>query len=208
MKKNLLFISLLLFAFSAHAQFSNGDVFLGGNLSLSNRGGKDETGEPQGDYQQVSIRPSVGYFLNEKTAAGFYVGYGNSRSKNRNSSYQVEYKSVDFGTGLFAQRYFALNDNFYFTLTGDLGFDRAKTTTTVEDKVTGTTDEDVVNSYSLSLSVSPGFTFFPSRRWAIDAGFGSVYYNYQRSLSNESRTNTVGLNYGSLGFGLRYFFRE
>lgn len=209
MKKNLLFLSLLLFAFSSQAQFSHGDMFLGGSFAFSTQGGKDANGEPDSDYRQASIRPSLGYFLNEKTAAGLYLGYGNSRySSTNNQYYKYESKANEFESGLFAQRYFTLNENFYFTLTGNLGFARTRTRITAENEITEETEEDVLNSYSLSLSFSPGFTFFPSRRWAIDAGFGSVYYTYQRSLSNEARRNNFGLNYGGLGFGLRYFLRQ
>jgi hypothetical protein len=208
MKKILLLIILISFSFLAKAQFTKGDKSLGGYVTFDGQNSSDQDGEPSNETRQVGIEPSFGYFISEKTAVGIFAGYNryHSHSENAYNGSVWETKDRTASMGLFAQQYFPLTENFLFTITGQIRFSRTWNETVYEE---GTySDEDKLNSYSLGATVRPGFTFFPSQRWAFEASIGSLRYTYSRSLSNDSKSGAFGFNYGSVGLGVRYFFRQ
>jgi hypothetical protein len=209
MKEKLIILFLLLSPVIASAQFTKGQVFLGGSLSL----GLDYqhyTVSPtqnttQGKNNSFTISMTGGYFLNQKVAVGINIGYSKLFSESDWTTGFQNSKANSFTTGLFTRYYIPLSKSFYFAVQGKIYFDRENGANTALNNGTMSVDQ-ISDSYSLGLTVNPIFIFFPSSKWSIEGSVGSLGYDYTRSLPNVSSGYGFGLSAGSLAFGLAYYF--
>jgi len=227
--KKIISLSLVLIPSFVFAQFSKGQVFLGGTLStlLSNSGtpGTMSTNYygSNGKNNYVSISPIVGFFINQKIAVGGSIGYlSNYRESNFYTGYYDSNgnfiyvpafsKSITNSISLnaFARYYFPISNSFYFALQGQTSFTRGYSKNTSFNNGNTLSQEFTSSSpfYSLGTTINPVFIFFPSSRWGIETGIGSLGYFYQRNLPNVSSNSGLSLNAGSFSFGLAYYFAK
>src|SRR6185295_9377156 len=120
----------IILCLSSYAQFNKGDKYLGGELSARTNSGSTPgfTGSTTTTNNGWGIGPTVGFFLNNKTAVGFTLGYFYSSSSNTTSSgVTTENISKNLSSSIFIKQFFAINDNFYFTLSEAITFSRGTT---------------------------------------------------------------------------------
>jgi hypothetical protein len=220
MKKIIVFFIALIPSF-AFAQFSKGQVFIGGTLSTSLQSSNVKDVQPNGGSNlsknnSLSISPGVGFFLNPKIAIGGGINYNYSFQ-------QYDYLYLDYNTGTyindyskystngigisaFTRYYMPLSNSIYFALQGQINFTRANRTNVNKTGTQETTQE--IPSYSLGLTIKPVFIFFPSPKWGIEASVGSLGYTYQRGLPDVSSSDTFIVSAGSFSLGLAYYFAK
>jgi hypothetical protein len=200
MKSALCFL-LLLTCHLCTAQFAKGDKFIGGGYSATVRNSSNGNGEDS-NYRSFQIYPQLGYFLNERYAVGGGISYFSALNENDygQGTYQ-NYRDRGVGIHAFAKRYFTIAEKFFFSVGGTASYDRSRS------KVENGSAESTRKGYVISLNMTPSLIFFPSPNWAIEGGIGGLSLSHSRSLSDDSKSTSFGLNYGSFSLGFSYFFR-
>jgi hypothetical protein len=212
--KKLIVLSIFLLPYLAFAQFSKGQVYLGGTASTSfqNSGPTPSPGISKNNF--ISMSPVFGYFVNPKLVLGVSVGYSsqfyetdyanyNSNTNSYLKAFQKSKYNWVFITPL-ARYYVPISNSFYFAAQGQINFTRGNSTTTVNDGTNETTNE--APYYSLGLTFKPVLIFFPDPKWGIEASVGSLGYTYTKYLPDVYSTTTFSLSAGSFSFGLAYYF--
>lgn len=209
MSKIVLF-GFLLISIVANGQFSKGDKVLGGTFSFySQNAPSSQNGGLTNNVRTLSITPTIGFLVNENSAFGGKLGYASSYQEISNYSPAVlEFDSKSFSAGVFGIRYFKISDKFLFSLIGGFNFSRGFETDVTFDQVTGQLTENKTQNYGLTTSIRPNFIFFPSPKWGFEASIGSISHTFSRNLSNDDKTNFFSLNYGSISFGVAFYFRK
>lgn len=211
MKKNItLFIVVL--PYFAFAQFSKGQVYLGGSLgvSLYNYDVPAVSPTSPGSNNKInsfSLLPVVGIFLNEKVAVGGGVGYTSSKYEYDVTNFSSISSSKGITVSSFTRYYIPISSSVYFTGHGEVSFTRANQKDIQNSGTQGTTTQEHP-SYTIGVALKPVFIFFPTNKWSIEASVGSLGYSYQRNLPNVSSTSSAYLNFGSFSFGLAYYFSK
>ena len=221
--KKIIALSFVLFPSFAFAQFSKGQVYVGGSLSTSlfnndvpatansyNSSNKNNT---------FTLSPMVGIFLNQKIAIGGGVGYTTTYTEwNYTSSYYdannnlitvpAFQKNRTNGVILmsFTRYYVPISSSFYFAAHGQVNFTRSN-----QKNVQNTGTEEITQEnpyYAIGVTLKPVFIFFPSPRWGFEAGVGSLGYLYYRYLPNVSSVNSFTFSMGTFSLGLAYYFAK
>jgi hypothetical protein len=190
--KKLLWI-IFVIPLAAHAQFNKGDTYVGASISGFNGG-------------TFGAAPFFGYFINQRTSLGAYVRGSSSRQEYDYSNDGLHHSvRVDrnVNAALTARRWYTLSDKFYFALQGEVFYSRQVSKTTDNDNVTSNS-----KYYGLGLNIVPTFLYFPISRLGVEAGVGSLGYQFTRGLSDETKIHNVNLGWGSVTFGLAYYFRK
>jgi hypothetical protein len=190
----------------AIAQFSAGEKFLRGsfgfNFSSRNNDGTS-TLDDDGKSRQFYFYPAIGVFISDKWAVGGGLGYANSVDKREYQTDFQKYRNYSFSIGLMARRYFEISDKFYFVIEGSLDFSRG---TFVDSNSAA---ESKSKSYDTGITAKPLLVFFPTPRWSVEGGIGSLNYRYSRNLTTDISNSSFGLNHNStINFGVAYYFRK
>lgn len=195
-------IMFLLSCYYASAQFVKGDRFIAGGYSVSVQNSSEDSFY-EGKHRSFQVYPEVGFLLNERYALGGGFNFLSTRNKSDlgQGSYQ-DHKVLGLGVYLFVKRYFPITEKFFFSMDGSVSYDRRRATTDYGGA------ESKEKSYSVGLNVSPSLMFFPSPNWAIEGSIGGINLNHSRGLSDDSKSTSFGLNYGSFSLGFAYFFRK
>lgn len=198
----LLFLAL---PFVADAQFSKGNVFLGGTLSAMLQNSDTNTSTSSTTYTNNSfgISPSIGFFLNEKIALGAAINYSTSLQKgvfNQSTGSLTQVQTNSVGINPYVRLYQPITSSIYFGLQGGISFTRGNSMLTNFGTTTTTPN------YSVGVNFKPIFIFFPSPKWGVETGIGSLGYTYMRNLPDTGSTSTFGLSAGSFTFGVAYYF--
>ena len=206
----ILITLFLLTSLLSFGQFIKGDKFIRGTFNLNSQNTPDSnTGGFTNSGTSFSIYPSIGFLLNEKFAIGGQIGFSSSYSKSTNgSSYIVESNSLSISSAIFANRYFKISDKFLFSLVGAFAFNRGTSTNITTDKLTSTITEYKTENYAIRTSIRPSFIFFPTPKWGFEVGIGSISHSYNMNLSTGENSNIFNLNYGTLSWGLLYYFKK
>lgn len=170
-------------------------MFIGGTIDLQTRRIPDNQTNYASNLNHFTIQPQFGFFLNDKFTIGGNIGYFTTKQSNATT---LRSKTNGIILGLFFRRYFKISDNFYLSLDGNPYYRN----TTFENS---TSSKTKTNSFGFKLS--PVFSFFPSKNWGIEAGFGSVSFDHTNHELERS-VNIFELNYGTIKFGLTYYFRR
>jgi hypothetical protein len=190
--KNLLWI-ILVIPLAAQAQFKKGDTYVGASVSGFNGA-------------SFGAAPFFGYFINQRTSVGAYVR-GSSSRQDYDVTGAGTYRSVQINrnvnAALTARRWYTLSDKFYFAVQGEVAYSRQVSKSTDNNDVTSYT-----KYYGLGLNIVPTFLYFPISRLGIEAGVGSLSYQFTRGLSDESKVHNVDLGLGTVTFGVAYYFRK
>jgi hypothetical protein len=193
--------AIILFGFAllplvTSAQFERGQLFVGGSLAGSSVA-TNYTGYTKEVTTSLTLLPSIGFFLNSKVALGIGLGYTaswDSFNEPISPLNNTSEHASSFNINSFVRRYIPITNSFYIALQGQVSFMR---TSPVYSQL---------ESYSVGANVSPIFIFFPSRKWGIEAGVGSLGYTYNRTLPNIASTNTFSFSSGTFSLGLAYYF--
>jgi hypothetical protein len=186
----------------AFAQINAGSKFVGGSLSYRMSASPDRTNNTF--YSFYSIRPSVGYLVQDRLALGVNVGfeYGFSEDDSPTIGRVIE-ESTAYSIGSSLTWFVPVSEEkFWFTLQGGVNYSRS-----YRESIAYSTDSYVSSDYySIGVSVSPGFLFLPSPRWAVTLGVGGLGYSHKRGIGNEITENDVSFNLGQFSLGVLYFF--
>jgi hypothetical protein len=210
MKSIILVVACLSMATNGFSQFTRGDKLLVGGLSVqTDKRTNVSTIGSINEYNNYSVTPAIGFFVNEKTAFGVKLGYGNTFSKyfvpgasNSERNYN------EFYGGLMIRRYYLISEKFFFLIEGSLGYAKGEINNTFNDynnaiynKVESTTDE-------FSAAILPRFVFFPSPKWGFEAGIGSIGYSNTSNSESKGSISQFNLNYGIFSLGFAYYIRK
>jgi len=203
MKRSLLILRLALpllsVPFLAKAQFSKGDIFIGGNASAGYNRQLENGPDTKQHGSRFSISPNAAVFVSPRFALGGALSV--YRSHNQNSSYDA-YSRI-YGVGVLGRYFLLAKEKFSIALTGTVGFNR-----TINKIKYSYSDASTGKSYSLVAAIRPTFLFFPSPRWGFEASVGTVSYSHGQSLSQDSKADNFNAGYGNFTLGVAYYFRK
>jgi len=191
MKKNLTLFCLLYFFIGkcCYSQIEKGTLFFGGNISASSQNINSSI-----ENNNISIAPTIGFFLTPTIAIGSSIGYSRNTLLFSNG----------YSVGVFAKKLYSISSNFYFTCKLESNYNRSWSD---DFAPSGLSRQP---TYSIDFQVTPSFIFFPTNKWGIEIGTGGVYYSRTLVLPNVSSTNSVGfgLSTRSLNVGFFYYLNE
>jgi hypothetical protein len=221
MKKTyILTIVALLFSFAAQAQgqISQGTLFLGGSLGFSSSSTDNKVGNTETrtfESSSISVAPSVGYFVADKTAVGVRFGFTNSKTTfiAGNNDKTVNTRTP-INVGIFAERYFMMIPEFGFTagIFGDFLTGSSK-----REVIDGTTGVAVVTENNISgfnTGLNAGTIWFPNPHIGFSANVGLLSFTTEtttvKNANPEISTKESGFNFDlssvNLNFGFHYYF--
>ncbi|WP_442590678.1 outer membrane beta-barrel protein [Pedobacter sp. AW31-3R] len=197
---SLLAVSAL--AFSTQAQTEKGKFMIGGNVEFNS---EKAEGADKADIN-LSLVPSVGYFIGNNIAIGTGVGY--ELSKVHSASATAIGKSQAFVVAPFA-RYYAGTEQFKFfgQLSVPMAFGNVK------NSIDGGESYRKQGSIStVGVALSPGVAFFPSKKFGIEFSVNGISYNDNRIENNNgdriagsSKNFNVGANFFSPKIGVQFY---
>lgn len=214
-------------AFAANAQENSlkaGSIAVGGSFGLSSTSGKVETAgngsttKVDGDKTtKFNILPSINYFLSDKMAFGFSIGYEMSKTKSPASQGQPEVtntnSSIPIVPSVSIFQPLAGSEKFGLMVTGSIPLKFGSIKAESKSGSTTTTTKSPMSSFG--IAVAPGIYYFPASKFALVAGMGNLISFTrstvkregggvtQKTFTNELEVlniNTLGLNFGG------YFF--
>lgn len=208
MKSKLILLVIgLLLAGSGIAQVTQqGNFILGSTIGFSSANSKitqdKGTGETQKENPystQLSLAPSIGYFLIDNLPLGIRMDYTFSSVKDQNDL-RAENSNVLFGP--FTRYYMPMNNNLYFFGEAGFGFGNSRDT---KDLETGT---QKINTNLFSFGVGPGVTIIATNAIGLEA---LVKYNYARSkfdteILGVKQNTTSNTNQISISLGVQFYF--
>ncbi len=211
MKKFILLFFLVL-GLNGVAQFSQGQIFVGGGFGFStNSSSIQNSGNLVSDQEgtNITFSPRSGYFLSESIVAGVSLNY--SRSTNNFQTNNVRSSGYDYGANLFGRKYFKLVEklNAFTELSG--GF----TTGTSKREESGVTIDGPKNN-SFEVGILTGLTLYTGKLVAFDMTFPLLRFN--RLISKQGQGSTmstqkystfqVGSDFDGLTFSILFFLNR
>jgi outer membrane protein len=187
----------------SYAQPAAGKIFIGGNLSFNAYTNKDKNGgttDVNTKTVNYGVRPFAGYFLNDKIAIGLGLEMEGYVQKYPGD---ITSKSSQFGFEFnpFA-RYYLFGENMGIFIEADLTAGFGTNKTTVGDVSSSR------NFNSFGTTVKPGFYYYVSPKFALEASIGSIGYSHSSSeTGSDSKDITSGFNlslYSGLSLGLTF----
>jgi hypothetical protein len=223
MKKLLLVAALFVIQLQVSAQDLAGKYQVGGGFSVGFSEGNQESNSSSTAYNNqdntwsFSIRPSVGYFINEKIALGgsFRYRYSNTKfegNSSRAGDFDGRRSANSIGIGAFLRYHIPVSNQFLFFLQSDASFDKF-----------GEKSEDIEgemflarDNFNARVGATPGVLFFLSDKVAIETSFGFFGYNYRlweipqngnNDNYSKSSNNSFGfsLNPENVHFGIQFY---
>jgi hypothetical protein len=198
----LLFILISTYSIPAICQFSKGQLFVNGTISVSGHHAPESPNvSSSSNSDGFWVSSSVGRFLNANYAVGVSLNGSTQKMESSQSypSYTYQSHRHGFGGGIFVRRYFPITEKFMFYVHAGIayGLDQSYQL-----------NAPSVKTRSGSASVFPAFIFFPSKRWGVDGSIGSIgftHYQYRHN-NGKSKSNDFGLSAGNPRIGLSYYF--
>lgn len=170
-------IALAAFAFAANAQF-----VIGGNVGIAHGGTSN------GDFNDeastnMSIKPKVGYWLNDKMQVGMQFGLDYAYTRDYSGTDNAKYESATSTSWQFAP-YFRYNvanwKNFTIFCEAQLGLGITPKSSWMRNYPTETSGEGSTSSFDLGLVVLPGLNYALTDHISLDlyVNLLGLYYNY------------------------------
>lgn len=186
--KTITFLAVLVLfsVIGVMGQTSAGNMMIGGSFSL----GTTSFEGAGSNSTYTSVSPSFGYFIADNLAIGAGIDLTSSSFGSDTDR--------SFGISPFARYYkFTSNENFAFVGQASIRY---------------ATDRDengpnVSTATSLSFNVSPGFTYFFTKHWALDFFLSGL--QVRTSNPEGDNNNSTAFNLGislSPSLGFRYHF--
>lgn len=182
MKKLIVMAAVVLFGANvAKAQFSKGNIILGGNLNVTTESQKTKGSDNKTTSTSFGISPKVGVAINPNWVVGVFARTDFATDKNAAGKKD---KHSYITPGIFARNYHMLGDSkFAFFAEANAGYLFGN------DKVDGTK----TNTYNgVDVRVLPGITYFVSKRFMVEGAFGGLSYTYlqDKAEATGAKTNT------------------
>ncbi|HEX6225545.1 MAG TPA: outer membrane beta-barrel protein [Chryseolinea sp.] len=197
---------LLLGSIQCSAQFNKGDKVLGGTFGFNTAKSENNQYTPMtSGNSSFGIYPNFGILVNSNLEIGGQLGYTWSRDEWDAVGGSNDRKSNSWTARLYTQRYFMISDKFLFSLVGSISYGWSKEKTSMTNQIETIEQENKWTNFG--FAVTPTFIFFPSPNWAVQASIGNLNYTHSKNTTTDDASNSFGMNYGSLGFGLAYYFR-
>lgn len=167
--------------------FKQGDILLDGTLSFNTTDNKNS----EIKTNQFNFTPQVGYFINDKFAAGVYFELLNTKNDNYSGATNIV-KTNAFNVGVFGRYYFLeLGQRFKFYGQANVGFANAKTTTEFASIKTEAKGSGV------NVGVDLGVNYFITPKIAINFGFANLIdYTTTKPKGGKSQ-NDLNVNINS-----------
>lgn len=216
MKKVIILSLMIVSALSVDAQRKRTRTATSqGNVALHMGFGINSTKEdPDGDAQTkttgVNFTPSVGYMVVDNLELGVNFGITNDKVEftyEQNPTLgQINTKLSNVNFGVYAKKYFPLNNWFSFTAAADLGLSTGtfQTDSVIGSKITPAKD---INKHSLTGNTSGvggainfGLAFTPYNAFAIQANIAGLGVNSMKKDPNDPATT---INTTNVGFNVR-----
>ena len=186
MKKLLLITAIALASLKVSAQTEQGTIMAGGAVNFSTSKSDADGAESSDSF---TILPMMGYFIQNNVAIGTGIGY--SHSKNAGG------KSGTFIVNPFARAYKGLGSEqfkFFGQLSVPLSFENSE-----DDD-----GNDTGSETSIGVALSPGFAFFPTKKFAIELTFSGI--QFQNTKVEDGAGNKVdGSSGNSFSIGANFF---
>jgi hypothetical protein len=201
MKKVLLsLIAVAGLAFTTQAQTEKGNFLVGGNVELNT---SKNDGANKTDLN-FSVVPSVGYFFSDNFAVGTGVGYEYAKSYNA----LVSGQSSAFVVSPFLRGYKGINDQFKFfaQFSVPMAFGQNKVGDANGDNMVKTGKNN-----SVGVALSPGISFFPSKKFGIEFSVNGISYNDYNVENNNgdniggNKNFNIGANFFAPKIGVQFY---
>ena len=190
MKKLIVLAAVALFGTQvAKAQFSKGDVILGGNLNVSTSSNKEkDKDDSKTTSTKFGISPKVGVALNSNWVVGVFAHSAFSTSKDAKDIKTTTYRITP---GIFARNYHMIGESkFAFFAEANAGYRFGS------DKYDG----NKVTTYNgFSVNVLPGITYFVNKHFMLEGAFGGLSYNY-----SQAKTEATGVKNNTSAFSFDF----
>lgn len=190
MKKLIVLAAVALFGTQvAKAQFSKGDVIVGGNLNVLTSSSKEKDKDnSKTSSTQFGISPKVGVALNPNWVIGVFAKSAFSTEKDAKDVKTTGYRITP---GIFARNYHMLGQSkFAFFAEANAGYRFGS------DKYDGT---KITTYNGFSVNVLPGITYFVSKHFMLEGAFGGLSYNY-----SQAKTEATGVKKNTSSFGFDF----
>ena len=223
MKKQLIIMAILCaIALTSNAQTEKGQNLIGGAIGFSSNK-ETQPANTNGSNNRTtsfSISPRYGHFFAKNLAIGIVAGYINNKTTydytqtTANTVLSQDYiKTHEFNVGPYLRYYVDIVDKFKFygQFNASIGFGKGNNTYSPINVQLSTIDTKL-NSYN--VGITPGFAFFPAKRWAIEFSFPLVAYNKQTTkyqvsnseLKYTSEAFSSGISSFNPSIGLNFHF--
>ena len=188
-------IITMLMAGAVQAQIQKGDVQLSGNVFWR------VEDQALVDVSYLTLRPSAGLFLSDKTSLGLMLGFRNySREFDLGSPTELDENSFQYG--IYTRFHKNLGEKFYFFLQPSVMLGSGETKS---DDIT------VRETNTFEIGLAPGLTYFLNDKWALEVIIAGLHYDRIKSDENGTEQTVTGfdlsLNLANVGFGLSFYIR-
>jgi outer membrane protein len=211
MKKVIILSLMVVSALSVDAQRKRTRTATSqGNVALHMGFGINSTKEdPDGDAQTkttgVNFTPSVGYMVVDNLELGVNFGITNAKSEDIYDQAPVLNKSntkyTDVNFGVYAKKYFPLNNWFSLTAAADLGLSTGTyQTDDIIGSVTTTVSSETGNRSGVGGAINFGLAFTPYNAFALQANIAGLGVN---SMKNDPDGTNNTMNTTNVGFNVR-----
>ncbi|CAL1520853.1 outer membrane beta-barrel protein [Chitinophaga sp. MM2321] len=201
MKKLIVMAAVVLFGSQvAKAQFSKGDVILGGTVNVSTQSVKAKDADAKNTTTSFGVSPKVGLALNPNWVVGVFAQTQFGFNKN---VADVKTKTLEITPGLFVRNYHMLGESkFAFFAEANAGYSFGNT------KVA---DNKISSFNGFNVNVLPGITYFVTKHFMIEGSFGSLSYAYNQNKleATGAKTNTSSFDFNftkQLNLGVNFIF--
>ncbi|WP_246141799.1 hypothetical protein [Phaeodactylibacter luteus] len=205
-KQTVLWILMGLFPALLFGQYTEqGNFIIGTTLGFSSAHSKVTQEDGAADIAtenpvstQLSISPSMGYFLVDHLALGLGMDYTFNRVERNEGDTN---KDSDLLFGPFVRYYVPVAQDMAFFLEGNFGFGNAS------DNLVLGSEVQRINTNIMAMGVGPGFTIFSGSAIGIEA---LLKYNYARSkfdtdIGGVQRQTISRTNQFDFSIGLQYY---
>lgn len=206
MKSKLLLIIGLLSAITltTNAQTEKGKSLINGSVGFGSSKTDNTSTGPSASNQKsnyFTVAPNYGYFISNNLAVG--LGLSFLYNKQTANSTNIIASTTVFSSQIYKQSIFVINPflrkyvdvaekfKFFGHLNGGVGYGTIEAKNEYNYTTTPTISEDKYKVTSYNVALSPGFAFYPSKKWAIEFSFPLISYN--KSEPNED-TNTITIS--------------
>jgi len=194
-----IFIALTAISVSSMAQTEKGKVLLGGYFDFSTTKKNNETKS----ITNFGINPTAGFFVSDNLVIGTGVGFTHSSYPQNdvindiNTVYQQKTNSIRISP--FGRYYVGITPQikFFGHLEASVNWSKFKA-----DGLPGKVIEDSnIKSNFYSVSLSPGFAIFPSKKIGIELSLSGFYFSKQNWKSQDVKISGDK----TFGFGSDFF---
>jgi hypothetical protein len=203
MYRNLLLLGILLsLSFHLSAQVGKG-FFAGGSINTTFYTTFGNYSGNSGLGFNLGIAPRVGYYFSDRWS----VGISGSTGFNNFNSYR---KGYVWSSGIFSRYALPIGLDGKLMLWGEL--DAKWTSAEYWDK-TISGRSNILSAGYASTSLSAGLLFFPTTKWGIEVGIGSLMRYERKILENGSQIYGGHFSFLNLGnsspqLGIHYYFNR